>query len=503
MVTINVVAGKVFDQSVDTFIMFVVQDELNSAALKAAEKELFPGLAAVMKKKEFTGRAQSKLELPLVNGKSVRSLLLVGLGEPHNKKKIPLEQYRRAVGVAIKTIAHDQETSCAFSLPAASLFDVSSDELMRQTVTIAEMAGYHYDELITSKHLKTADVQVFLCVDAKDKAAATKAAQEGHEIGRAVNTTRFWVDTPPSRMTPIDLAHEAKKIAKEEGLKFTSFSEAEINKMGMGGLASVSRGSELDCQLVIMEYHTKKKSAPTIAFVGKGITFDSGGLSLKPANAMETMKDDMSGAASVIATMRALAHLKPDVNVIGVAPLSENLPSGSASKPGDVVKFYNGKTAEIKNTDAEGRLILADALAYTVKHYKPDFIIDIATLTGACAHALGHFFTGMMSQHDDAVERVEAAARNTGDRVWRLPMDNDYKPAIKSTMADLCNIGSPSYKAGSITAAFFLQSFVGDTPWVHLDIAGTAFDVPDISYFRPGATGASVRLLIDLAMNWK
>ena len=300
------------------------------------------------------------------------------------------------------------------------------------------------------------------------------------------------------------MAQKAERIAKEFKLKYTVFNEKEINQMGMGGLAAVSAGSDLDCQLVIMEYKTAKKNAPTLAFVGKGITFDSGGLSIKPANHMETMKEDMSGAAAVIATMASIAQLKPDVNVIAVAPLSENLPSGKAIKPGDIVTFYNGKTAEIKNTDAEGRLILADALSYVVKHYKPDAIIDIATLTGACSYALGPFYCGMMSNHDDLVARLQESSERSGDRVWRLPLSDDYKPAIRSIVADICNIGSPKYLAGATTAALFLQNFVDDVPWVHLDIAGTAFDVPDLPYYRPhSATGFGVRLLVDLAMSWE
>ena len=253
-----------------------------------------------------------------------------------------------------------------------------------------------------------------------------------------------------------------------------------------------------------MEYKTTKKDAPTIAFVGKGITFDSGGLSLKPANFMEDMKEDMSGAAAVIASMSAIAQLKPEVNVLALTPICENLHSGKATKPGDIIRFYNGKTAEVRNTDAEGRLVLADALAYAVQHYQPDFIIDLATLTGACAYALGPFYSGMMGKHQDYMDKVEQAGERSGDRVWPLPFSDDYKVAIKSNVADICNIGNPKYRAGAITAGFFLSNFVGTTPWVHLDIAGTAFDVPDISYYRSGnATGVGVRLLVELAMHWK
>ena len=327
---------------------------------------------------------------------------------------------------------------------------------------------------------------------------------KGDIIADAVNSARHWVDLPPGHLTPPELAKKAQEIAKKYDLKITQFNEEQVKKMGMGGLAGVSAGSESDCQLVIMEYNCGKKDAPTLGFVGKGITFDSGGLSLKPPVHMETMKEDMSGAAAVIGAMKAIAQLKPDVNIVALTPLSENLPSGKATKPGDILRFYNGKTAEVKNTDAEGRLVLADALSYAVKHYKLDALIDLATLTGACAYALGPFFTGLMSQHDDFANAVIKAAESSGDRVWRLPLHDDYKPAIKSAVADISNIGSKRYMAGAITAGHFLKNFVGDVPWVHLDIAGTAFNVPDIPYYRAeGATGVGVRLLIDLASDWK
>jgi leucyl aminopeptidase len=283
--------------------------------------------------------------------------------------------------------------------------------------------------------------------------------------------------------------------------------------MGMGGLAAVSRGSEIDCALIILEYKAQSphasysaeatKDRPTLCFVGKGITFDSGGLSLKPADSMETMKEDMSGAAAVICAIDALAQLKPDINIIAIAPTSENLPSGKATKPGDIVTFYNGKTAEIKNTDAEGRLILADALSYAVKHYKPDIIVDLATLTGACSRALGPVYSGLFSEHESLIKKLHEAGNISGDRLWQLPMGDDYKKAITSTVADICNIGSKQIMAGASTAAHFLQHFVDDTVWAHIDIAGTAFDVPNISYYRPGGTGVGVRLLVALAMNWQ
>ena len=349
---------------------------------------------------------------------------------------------------------------------------------------------------------KKKSTKLIICSDKKNSAAIKKGLDVGDFVGECVNKARHWCDMPSLYKYPKIMADYAKSLEKETDLKVMVFDADQITKMGMGGIEGVCRGSEQTPRLVCMEYKTSAKNAPKIVLVGKGVTFDSGGLSLKPANAMETMKDDMAGAAVVTAAMRIISKLKPNVNVIGITPLVENMPSGKAIRPGDVLKFYNCKTAEVKNTDAEGRLILADALAYAVKHYEPDAIIDFATLTGACAYALGPFYCGLMSKHDELVDKLNVSSANTGERVWRLPLDDDYKKAIKSEIADICNIGNERYRAGAVTAAFFLQNFVGDTPWVHLDIAGTAYGVPDIAYYRNGATAFGVRPIVDCLMNW-
>ncbi|HLB40259.1 MAG TPA: M17 family metallopeptidase, partial [Candidatus Babeliales bacterium] len=342
-----------------------------------------------------------------------------------------------------------------------------------------------------------------LC-DLADIAQLQSALALGLKLGQAVNQTRHWVDLPANKLAPHDLANFAADIAQKQGLKCQIFNAAEAQQLGMGGLVGVGQGAAAEWKLVLLEYRTTVANAPTVAFVGKGIMFDSGGLSIKPANNMETMKDDMSGAAAVISALGLLAELKPAINIVGLAPLAENLPSGTATKPGDIVTFYNGKTAEVKNTDAEGRLVLADALSYAIKNYQLAAIIDLATLTGACAYSLGPFFSGLFSEHEELAARVMAAAEKSGDFVWRLPLTDDYKVAVKAKVADLCNIGAKQYQAGATTAACFLQHFVGDVPWVHLDIAGTAFSVPDIPYYRPeSATGVGVRLLVELAMDWR
>ncbi len=459
-----------------------------------------------LQESKFTGAAGSVLQLSVqIKPKKIIHLLFVGLGSKNAEKKFNLETLRRALGTVVKSVQAKGYDSIAINAPSAKDYGVDVDYFMQQVTVISYIAFYKYDKFITTIEQKDRDkiVQLFFCVLSTDKKLAEFGHSAGVIIGDCVNQTREWVDTPPSKLTPTVLAEYAKAVAKEQGLKCTVFSEKEIIKMGMGGIAGVSAGSAQDAQFVILEYKSKKPKAQTIGFVGKGITFDSGGLSIKPANSMEEMKEDMAGAASVINALAAIAELKPDVNVIGFAAITENLLGCSAQKPGDIITFYNGKTAEVRNTDAEGRLVLADALSYAVKNYKLDAIIDVATLTGACIYAVGPFFSAMLSDNDELAQKVYKAGELSGDRVWRLPFTQDFKEAVKSHIADIQNIGSPAIAAGTITAAWFLRHFTADIPWVHLDIASSAYNVPNISYFGKGATGSSVRLLIEIAMQWK
>ena len=458
-----------------------------------------------LKESKFTGAKSLSAQLPVtLDGKKIVHLFFAGLGKKGKDKKFCFETFRRAIGSVVKCAQGKKVESLALQLPASSLFGMDSDKYLEQVYVIAAIAGYNFDQFISKdKDDTTKPLVVTLCVDSSDQKELKKAAASGEIIAQSVNRARHWIDLPPAHLNPTDLANHAKKLAKDHGLKCTIFGEKEIKAMGMGGLAGVSAGSSQDAKFVILEYKSKKKNAPTLGFVGKGITFDSGGLSLKPANFMETMKEDMSGASSVINALAAVAQLKPDVNVVGFAAIAENMPGSSATKPGDIITFYNGKTAEVLNTDAEGRLILADALSYAVKNYDLDCVIDVATLTGACIYAVGPFYTALMSDNDELAGKVESAACRSGDYVWRLPFTEDFKAAIKSPVADMQNVGNRSIAAGTITAAWFLRNFSGDTPWVHLDIASTAYNVPNIAYYGKGATGSSVRLLIDLAMNWK
>lgn len=503
MITVKLSDKPLYQQEAAAYALFCDDKFDLDARLKDLAQRFYPPLMSVLKQRKFTGAAGSSLVLAGSDGSRPVYIIVVGLGSKQKKQQDRLEQARRAAGSIIRVAEQVKVDTIALEFPDHHWFDVDEYTLAKEMISSMDMATYHFDQYITDESRKhNQNYTITLCAPAILHNKMTVGVEHGQRIGYAVNQARHWCDLPACIMTPTHMAEYVEKIAKPHELKVTIFDEPTVKKMGMGGLISVSQGSAQECRFIVIEYKTAKKDAPTLALVGKGVTFDSGGLSIKPAARMDEMKDDMAGAAAVISSMEMIAHLKPEINIIGITPLTENLPSGTATKPGDIVQFYNGKTAEIKNTDAEGRLILADALSYAVKHYKPDFMINLATLTGSCAYALGPFFCGLMSQHDELAEKVLHASRRSGDRAWPLPFHDDYKVAIKSTVADICNIGNESYRAGSITAGFFLQNFVGQTPWVHLDIAGTSFNVPDMSYYRPGATGFGVRLIADLVMNW-
>jgi len=458
--------------------------------------------AAYLQAEKFTGAAGSCVALPLIHNGQRIVLFFVGLGKK-DASDFDIETYRRALGTLITVAQAKKLESLIIAMPTTLSFSSDVHYFTQQTVSIIHIAGYKYDEHITAE--KQADLQVTISAAGfTDTQAVEKGYAAALIIAQAVNTDRDWINTPPSRLTPTNIADKAAALAKQHGLACTIFDEKKIEELGMQGLHGVSRGSLEEARFVILEYKSKNPQAQTIGFVGKGITFDSGGLSIKPAASMETMKEDMAGAGSVINSIAALAQLQPDVNIVAVAAITENLPGHNALKPGDILKFYNGKTAEVRNTDAEGRLVLADALSYITKNYTLDAVIDLATLTGACIYAVGPFFSALLSDNVEFADKVKAAGQRSGDKVWALPFTPDFKAAIKSDIADMQNVGNPSIAAGTITAAWFLREFVeNNTPWVHLDIASTSFNVPNISYYRSGATGSSVRLLIDLAMHWK
>jgi leucyl aminopeptidase len=502
MFSLSLSTKPLLENVVDCYA-YLIEKDSNISEITHPLRELYPDLEILLKKNDFTGDHSQVMSFPCMHNGRVIYIIIVGYGGVKNScyTTPTIERYRRAIGHIVKEVRSLNSNSVAVEICIPSEDD--NCKYYAEQATIAfHKAHYHFDDYITEKKRKKNRLDVTL-VAQENTNEIQQAITDGIIIGTAINQARHWIDMPPSQLTPQDLAQKAHEVAQRNNLGITIFHEKDINAMGMGGLSAVSRGSDIDCALIILEYKSAKKNAPTLCFVGKGITFDSGGLSLKPADFMETMKEDMSGAAAVICAIDALAQLGCEANIIAIAPTSENLPSGKATKPGDIVTFYNGKTAEIKNTDAEGRLILADALAYAVKHYKPTAIVDLATLTGACSRALGPFYSGLFTQHNQLKQQLEQAACISGDLVWQLPMGDDYKKAIVSSVADICNIGNSKISAGATTAAHFLQNFVDDVAWAHIDIAGTAYDVPNISYYRPGATGVGVGLLVALAKNWK
>jgi leucyl aminopeptidase len=339
--------------------------------------------------------------------------------------------------------------------------------------------------------------RLVIIAEGADEEALKRGAERGRIIGESVNFTRDLSNEPGAYMTPSDLAERAREIANEFGLNVDVLDEARMEQEGMGALLSVSRGSEEDAKLIILKYTprdaTAKDEENLLALVGKGITFDSGGISLKPGENMELMKYDMTGGATVLGAMRAIAQLKPSIPVLGVVPASENLPSGKATKPGDVVTAMSGKTIEIINTDAEGRLVLSDAICYA-KKLGAKRIIDMATLTGAVSIALGDVNTAVLGTDQKLIDEVIASGKEVGEKFWQLPLDKEYTKQIKSDIADIKNVGGR--KAGTITAAAFLKEFADGVSWAHLDIAGTAWGDDVKPYRAKGPTGIAVRTLV-------
>jgi len=503
MIEIKLTDKKFWDNKVEGYV-FLLKEGLeylvDNVDFVTVEKDFYSHLRETLNKHKFKGKLGDTFVLTATKNDKLIQFVFVGVGKLEGKWNIELENLRRAVGNVVKQLKKLEIKKAVIAVPDEKPFGLIKTRLTRQMIITAFMADYEFEKYKSEKKSSEWNGELTFVVD--NKKEFTSIFKEAKIVGQATNLARYYSDLPANYLTPTSLGQEAKRIANDFDLKCKIFGRKEAQKLGMGGFLAVDAGSEEEGQFVVLEYDCNKKDAPTIALVGKGVTFDTGGISLKPAEHMTGMKFDMSGAAAVIATMGAIAQLKPTVNIVGVTPLVENMPSGKACKQDDIITFMNGKTAEIKNTDAEGRLILADALCYAEKYYKPEVMIDIATLTGTCLYSLGHFFTGLMTKDEIIGTKLQAISLVTGDRLWPLPMDDDFKSAIKSDVADISNIGDSAYKAGTITAAWFLSNFVENTKWAHLDIAGTANDVPGISYLGKGATGAGVRLFVEFVMNY-
>jgi len=420
-------------------------------------------------------------------------VLWLGLGK---KEKYTLEKARRIAARALLQAKALQAQTLVLDMESV-LGAFSPAEITAAAVEGIRLSDYRFDRYKSKPSPKTGLAAVTLAFkDARASAPARKALHEAEIISGAVVFTRDLANEPPNVMTPQALAAAAKEMAKKHGLVCRVLGRAEMKKLGMGGILGVSQGSSFEPQFIILENKTASALHPVV-LVGKGITFDTGGISIKPSGDMDKMKFDMCGAAAVIGAMKAVAELKLPIKVVGLAPVCENMPGSTAQRPGDIIKISNGKTVEVLNTDAEGRLILADALSYA-KRFSPRALVDIATLTGACAATFSDRAIGLMGTDPDLVAKIERAGEKTGERCWELPLWDEYAELIRATYADIQNISKKA--AGTITAGMFLKEFADHTKsWAHLDIAGTAWNDSSPKPLSPiGATGVGVRLFVEL-----
>jgi len=427
-----------------------------------------------------------------------KRIVLAGAGK---KTDFTMEKLRSVFATAAKHVRSLKLKE--FSTSLDFMGSSESIEFTVQAVVEGAVLGlYQYTNYKTVEKDEKRDPKEFTIVEEKEDVCKIirSAAENAEIITKAVFFARDMVSAPGNELTPSAMAGEARKVAARKNVKLRVLDERKLKKIGMNALLGVARGSAEPARFIILEYSGGAKADPPVVLVGKGLTFDSGGISIKPAEKMDEMKSDMAGGAAVMSAVMAAADLRIPVNVVGLVPATENLPGGRAYKPGDILKSLSGKTIEIINTDAEGRLILADALAYA-ERFKPAAIIDLATLTGACIIALGDCAIGMFGTDNGLKNKLRNAADKTGERVWELPLWEDYHELIKSDVADFKNSGGRP--GGAITAAAFLSKFIGKSPWVHLDIAGPSWLSKDRSYIPKGATGIGVRLLVQFLKDWQ
>ena len=450
-------------------------------------------LSRVLKSEKFEGKPGQISYFHTGGAVAAERILVTGLGPgKRGAAARDAEPVRRATAAALRRARDLGAATVAVFVPAAAL---PARERAQAVVEGALLGTYRFDKYLKEKNGKAVRALTVLEPDRRAAAAAREGIRLGRIAAEATALARDLVNEPANVVTPAFLARRATEIAKEGGLGLRVLDRAECARMGMGAFVGVAQGSEEPPKFIHLTYTPRGRARRRVAVIGKGITFDSGGLDLKTADGMLRMKDDMSGAAAVLGVFQALPRLKPPVEVHGLIAATENMPSGTAQRPGDIVRAMNGLTIEIGNTDAEGRLTLADALAYAAKHIKPTEMIDLATLTGAVVIALGQGLSGVMASDDALAARVLAAAARAGERMWRLPLHEEYKDGLKSDVADLNNVSSQR-GAGAIVAGLFMREFTEGVPWAHLDIAGTAFTERELPLGPKGATGVAVRTLL-------
>ncbi len=485
-------SGSYRDLDVQALAIAVFKDEkADDGFLKDLDSITGGVIMAVLDSEELKGKESETVYLHLIGNTQIKAqrLLLVGVGE---RADYTGAQVSQMAGTAVRALRGKNVKSIAV-VPRS---EGTAEEIASMAIEGSVMALFDPDKYRTTEKEERDIEKLIVVLDGADETSLKRGIERGRIVGESVNFTRDLANEPGAYMTPTNMSERARDVANDFGLSIDVLDEARMEQEGMGSLLSVSRGSEEPAKLIILKYTpptVAEGNEDLLAFVGKGITFDSGGISLKPGENMELMKYDMTGGATVMGAMRAIAQLKPSIPVLGVIPCAENLPSGKATKPGDVVRAMTGKTIEVINTDAEGRLILADAIAYA-KKLGATRIIDMATLTGAVSIALGDVNTAVLGTDQELVDEIIIAGKEAGEKFWQLPLDKEYSKQIKSDIADIKNVGGR--KAGTITAAAFLKEFADGISWAHLDIAGTAWADEAMPYRSKGPTGIAVRTLL-------
>lgn len=483
----------------DTLVVLVAEEGRLSAEASAVDKLTAGAVFSAATSGKFKGKKGQTVALIAPHGLSVPRLVLLGVGK---EKEFDVLAAQAAGGALIGALNAQGAYKARVVVDLPKGVKLSTTEVAAQMAYGATLRSYRFDKYHTTRKEDEKPTLTSIEFSVKDAKGAIKEYDTLEKIVQGVFFTRDLVSEPANIIYPETLADKCRELSKL-GVMVEVLGVKEMTKLGMGALLGVGQGSVRESKLVVMQWKGGNKSDAPLAFVGKGVTFDTGGISIKPAGGMEEMKWDMGGAGTVIGLMKTLAGRKANVNVVGVAGLVENMPDGNAQRPGDVVTSMSGQTIEVLNTDAEGRLVLADALWYTQDRFKPKFVIDLATLTGAIIVALGTSRAGLFSNNDKLSDQLAAVGKKTGEEVWRLPLADVYDKQINSQIADMQNIGADR-EAGSITAAQFLQRFIKDkeTPWAHLDIAGVAWSKKDLDTVPKGGTGYGVRLLNELVSEY-
>jgi leucyl aminopeptidase len=460
----------------------------------ALDKKLKGAIQQLLKAGEFRGKFMELVPLHNLDNLPSTWTVLVGLGKLEHLDMVRLRNALQAAGRTLRKRGHRR---VAVILPKGVVGKVGSADLVRAVTEGIGLSNFDIGSLKTRHTQATTQIDALSIIGLDGDKTAPAAIKDAVALTDATNRIREWVNAPANAFTPAVFADKVKEAAKGTGLDLKVLEVDDMRRLKMGALLAVARGSDEPAKMIVLRYNGGRKNGPMLALVGKGITFDSGGISIKPAQNMEMMKSDMGGGAAVVGALLAIAELKPKVNVIGIVPTTENMPSGKAIKPGDVVTGSGGKTIEIINTDAEGRLILSDGITYAVNE-GATHIVDIATLTGSIARTLGPLAIGAFSNDPKLMDQVRRAADLAGERIWELPTWADYDGLIDSEIADIKNSTVPW--AGATTAALFLREFVDGRPWVHLDIAGSAWqDASELKTVPKGPTGSGVRLMAHLA----